>query len=153
MKILGIRTSSTCVRYAIIEWNGNDALLINSATENKLNFPADKQTISQKLLWLNSELDRIYRINQDISKVAIKMNQFGTEKMANRYSSNMDGVVILSAMKNMKQVKTFLYANIQTKMSSKKIKEFSEINVGKTEKYWDSPMADAVAVAWTWRNE
>ena len=64
MQILGIRTSSTCVRYAIIEWDSQSASLVNAATENKLDFPADRQEISQKLQWLFSELERIYRMHQ-----------------------------------------------------------------------------------------
>jgi len=61
MQILGIRTASTCVRYAIVEWDGQAASLVNAAAENKLDFPADRQEISQKLQWLYSELGRIYR--------------------------------------------------------------------------------------------
>jgi Holliday junction resolvasome RuvABC endonuclease subunit len=108
MQILGIRTASTCVRYAIVEWDGQTASLVNSAAENKLDFPADCQDIPQKLQWLYSELERLYRMYPDISKVAIKMNQFGTEKMANRFSTHMDGVVMLSALQNGKTGHTFL---------------------------------------------
>jgi len=152
MKILGIRTALTCFRYAIVEWDGQVASLINAADENKLDFPADRQ-IQQKLQWLYSELERIYRIYPDISKVAIKMNQFGTEKMANRFSTHMDGVVMLSALQNGKTADTFLYANIQQGMSSKKVLAFAEANVGRSDKYWNAQMADAVAAAWTGRDK
>ncbi len=153
MKILGIRTASTCVRYAIVEWDGQTATLVNASLENKLDFPADRQEISQKLQWLYSELERIYLKYPDIFKVTIKMNQFGTEKMANRYSTHMDGVVMLSAMQNGKSVFTFLYANIQQSMSSKKVQAFAEANVGRSDKYWNAQMADAVAAAWTGRDK
>ena len=153
MQILGIRTSTSTIRYAIVEWDGQTASLVNAATENKLDFPADRQEIPQKLQWLYSELERIYRIYPDISKVAIKMNQFGTEKLANRFSTHMDGVVMLSAMQNGKSVNTFLYANIQQGMSSKKVQAFAEANVGRSDKYWNAQMADAVAAAWNGRND
>lgn len=153
MQILGIRTASTCVRYAIVEWNGQTASLVNSATEHKLDFPANRQEIPQKVQWLYSELERIYRMYPDISKVAIKMNQFGTEKMANRYSTHMDGVVMLSALQNGKTADTFLYANMQQGMSSKKVQAFAETNVGRSDKYWNPQMADAVAAAWTGREK
>lgn len=153
MQILGIRTSSTCVRYAIIEWDSQSASLVNAATENKLDFPADRQEISQKLQWLFSELERIYRMHPDISKVAIKINQFGTEKMVNRFSTHMDGVVMLSALQNGKTADTFLYANMQQGMSSKKVQAFAETNVGRSDKYWNAQMADAVAAAWTGRDK
>ena len=152
MQILGIRTASTCVRYAIVEWDGQAASLVNAGSENKLDFPADCQEIPQKLQWLYSELERLYRMYPDISKVAIKMNQFGTEKMANRFSTHMDGVVMLSALQNGKTADTFLYANMQQGMSSKKVQAFAEANVGRSDKYWNAQMADAVAAAWIGRD-
>ena len=152
MQILGIRTASSCVRYAIVEWDSQTAALVNAATENKLDFPADRQEIAQKLQWLHTELERIYRMYPDVSKVAIKMNQFGTEKMVNRFSTNMDGVVMLSAMQSGKSVNTFLYANIQQGMSSQKVQAFAEAKVGRSDKYWNAQMADAVAAAWTGRD-
>lgn len=153
MQILGIRTASTCVRYAIVEWDGQTASLVNSAAENKLDFPADRQEIPQKLQWLYSEFERLYRMYPNISKIAIKMNQFGTEKMANRFSTHMDGVVMLSALQNGKTAQTFLYANMQQGMSSKKVQLFAETNVGRSDKYWNAQMADAVAAAWTGRDK
>jgi len=153
MQILGIRTASTCVRYAIVEWDGQTATLVNAMAENKLDFPADRQEIAQKILWLHDELERILRMYPDITKVAVKMNQFGTEKMANRYSTHLDGVVMLSAMKNAKALNTFIYANIQQGMSSKKVQAFAEANVGRSDKYWNAQMADAVAAAWTGRDK
>lgn len=152
MQILGIRTSSNCVRYAVVEVDGNSAALVNESSENKLNFPADCEEIYQKVYWLYAELERIYRLYPNISKVAIKMNQFGNEKMTNRYSTQMDGVVMLSAVKNGKTVNNMIYANMMQGMSSKKVKEFAETNVNRSDKYWDVQMADAVAVAWVARN-
>ena len=153
MQVLGIRTSSKCVRYATVNLDGGTATLVNADSENKLVFPADCAEISQKLKWLYSELERIYRKYPGISKVAVKMNQFGTEQMANRFSTNMDGVVMLSALHNGKEVDTFLYANMQKGMSSKNIQAFAKANVGRTDTYWNPQIADAVAAAWVMGNK
>ncbi len=152
MQILGIRTSSITVRYAIVEWDGQNARLVKADTENKLDFPADHQEIEQKLFWLHGELERILRKYPEVSKVAIKMNEFMREKKITRPSTHMDGVVMLAAKQNDKRVATLLYANIQQGMGSKKVQAFSESNVGRSSKYWNVQMADAVAAAWTRRN-
>ena len=152
MQILGIRTSSQCVRYAVVEWDGQAATLVNKDDENRLNFPAATEEMPGKLSWLKTELDRIFRKYPDIGRVAIKMNQFGTEKMANRYSTQMDGAVMLVSQLNGKSVSTLIYANIGKGMSSKKIQDFSESNVDRSGKYWNPQMADAVAAAWTRRD-
>ena len=149
MQILGIRTASRCIRYAVVDWNGQVASLTNATNENRLVFPASDKEISQKIYWLHSELGRIYRIYPKISKVAIKMNEFFQEKMTTRYSTHMDGVAILSAMQRGKIVRNLLYANIKQGMSSNKVKDFAETNVGKSDTYWDNQMADAVAAALT----
>lgn len=152
MQILGIRTSSKCVRYAVVNWDGQDAALVNESDESRLIFPATMEEIADKLLWLKAELERIFRKYPDINHVAIKMNQFGTEKMANRYSTHMDGAVMLSAKMEGKPVSTLVYASIERGMSSKKVQNFSESNVGRTRKYWNAQMADAIAAAWTRRD-
>jgi Holliday junction resolvasome RuvABC endonuclease subunit len=152
MKILGIRTASTCVRYAIVEWDGQTASLVNAAEENKLDFPADCAQIPQKLQWLYSELDRIYRMCPDISKVNIKMNEFVREKKTTRPSTHMDGVVMLSAVQKKKAVSILLYANIKRGLGSRTVEMFTETNVGRSDKYWNVQMADAIAAAWAGRN-
>jgi Holliday junction resolvasome RuvABC endonuclease subunit len=152
MQILGIRTASSSVRYAVVEWNGQDAVLVNADTENKLDFPADSQETEQKLLWLHGELERILRKYPDVSRVAVKMNEYVREKKTTRPSTHMDGVAMLTAMQADKLVCSLLYANIQQGMGSKKVQVFAEANVGRSSKYWNVQMADAVAAAWTWRN-
>ena len=152
MQILGIRTSSQCIRYAVVEWDGRDATLVNKDDENRLNFPAATVETPEKLLWLKTELDRVFRKYPNIGRVVIKMNQFGTEKMANRYSTQMDGAVMLVSQLHGKPVSTLLYTSIEKGMSSKKIQDFSESKVGRSSKYWNAQMADAVAAAWTRRD-
>jgi hypothetical protein len=152
MQILGIRTASKCVRYAVVNWDGQDGTLVNDSDESRLNFPATMEEIADKLLWLKAELERIFRKYPDINHVAIKMNQFGTEKMANRYSTHMDGAVMLASKMEGKPVSTLIYANIEKGMSSKKIQDFSENKVGRSSKYWNAQMADAIAASWTRRN-
>lgn len=152
MQIPGIRTSSKCIRYAVVSWDGQNAMLVNASDESKLSFPAGAEGIADKLVWLHAELERILRQYPGINHVAVKMNQFGTEKMVNRYSTHMDGVVMLTSQLKGKPVSTLIYANVERGMSSTKIKSFAEGKVGRTCKYWDTQMADAVAAAWTRRN-
>jgi len=152
MQILGIRTSVKCVRYAVLEWTDGEVCLVNAAKESKLLFPAAIDDIGAKIKWLHEEMKRIFLEYPEVGQVAIKMNQFGTEKMANRYSTQLDGSLILSTEMNGKKSNTLLYANIEKGMGSKKIKGFSEQNVGKTSQYWDNQIADAIAAAWTAKN-
>ena len=126
--------------------------MVNKDDENRLNFPAATEDMPEKLLWIKTELDRIFRKYPGINHVAIKMNQFGTEKMANRNSAQMDGAVMLVSQLNGKPVGTLIYANIEKGMSSKKILDFAESKVNRSSKYWNAQMADAVAAAWTRRD-
>tara|TARA_B110001469_G_C9631329_1_gene315848 strand:- start:1520 stop:1981 length:462 start_codon:yes stop_codon:yes gene_type:complete len=152
MQILGIRNSTTCIRYAVVNWDGKNATLVNASDESRLNFPAATEEIADKLVWLKAELEGIFRKYPDIKHVAIKMNQFGMEKMANRHSTHMDGAVMLVSQLNDKTASTLLYANIEKGMSSKKIQTYSEDKVGRSSKYWNPQMADAIAAAWTRRD-
>lgn len=149
MQILGIRTSIKAVRYAILESNGEGIVFTNADIENKLVFPAECQDISEKLLWLHREIERIFNQYPDISKIAIKSNEFFRESSSTRASTHLDaGVMLTSALHN-KSVSKKSYSSIQKGLGSKKVKDYAEYNVCRTGKYWDNQMADAVAVAFT----
>ncbi|WP_319759101.1 hypothetical protein [Maridesulfovibrio sp.] len=149
MQVLGIRTSSKCVRYAILEKNDQDTTFVNTDSENKLNFPKDCDTIENKIIWFYDELIRIFRDFPHITKVVIKANQFlGKDNSTSRYSTNLDAIVMLAAKQQNKQLKSVIYASIQKGMNSKKIKSYAENNIGKTNINWDNQMADATAAAW-----
>jgi hypothetical protein len=153
MQTLGIRTSSKCVRYAVIQWEGEVATLVNATEESKLNFPAAMENTADRLGWLKNELERIFSTFPAINHVAIKTNEFLREKLPNRISTQLDGGVLLVSNLNGKPCSTRLYTQIAKGMSSKKVKGFSEENVGRSSMYWDNQMADAIAVAWTRKDQ
>jgi len=151
MQILGIRTAPGKVRYAVINWNGTTASLVNSKTENKLNFPADCRNIEQKLYWLLQELERILRQSPGIGKIVIKANEYGRggEKSASRKAAYFDAVVLMVAGKKPLPVDVKLYRTIGTRRNE--VKTFAQAKVGSTTRYWNEQMADAVAAAWSGR--
>lgn len=148
MQILGVRTSTTMVRYAILEWDGLTAKLLNAAKENRLEFPADKTESAQKLHWLYQELERVLRQNPSVEKIAVKANEYGRggEKASSREAAYFDAVVLMIAGQKALPVKTFLYKSMKTKRDD--VKAFAASIVEVTTTYWNEQMADAVAAAW-----
>ena len=150
MVILGIRTSPTSIRYALLEWDGQSATFVNSNGENKLDFPAGMQTPEQKLYWLYQELERVLRQHSNADEIVIKMNEYvGRETSSTRLSAYLDAVVMLHAGRAGIPVKSKLYQNIGTRRSD--VKNVAEENVGSSSSYWNEQMADAVVAAWSER--
>lgn len=146
MKILGIRTSSTCVRYAILEITSDNINFVNRTTENKLKFPAEiQENIGGKLAWLYTEIEDILRQNK-ILKIIIKPNEYGQrEKAPLREGTHFDSVVILLAAQ--KSIPCQIKLNKSIGINSKNVKSFAESSVEATPKYWDEQMATAVSAA------
>jgi len=152
MKILGIRTSSKAVRYAILELKDDNVTFLNSDSESKLTFPLDKDKIEERVLWLYQEMERIYRSHPDISHIAIKENEYNKrsgETAVVRQATYLSSAVLLFAAHNNINTSLKIYASIEHGMSSSKIKNHSETIVGRTVKYWDEKIADAIAVAYS----
>lgn len=147
MKVLGLRASSSEIRYAILEKTSNEILFINQATENRMVYPANMDNIELKLKWTRDEINRVIRQNPDISKISIKTNEYaGSETSAKRETIYTDAIFLLVAAENNIQVVRKLYSQIGA--SSKNVKEKAEAKVGRTDKYWNSTMADAIACAY-----
>lgn len=149
MKVLGLRASAAEVRYALLEKNyNNEIVFINQHTENKLVWPATTSTVEEKLVWIKAELVRILRQNNNIEKIAIKTNEFaGTETRAKRETTYIDAIFILVAAEhNISVVKKL---NNQIGSTSQKCKELAENCTGRTEKYWNTTIADAILVAYS----
>lgn len=146
-KILGIRTSPKEVRYALLEWHGDGSVdFVNYSGESKLQYPASYTTTADKLKWLKGELDRIFRQSPDIEQVVIKMNEFsGRENKPKRVSTYADAICILAASENNVPVSCRLYSQISS--TSTDAKRDAENRVGRTKKYWDNRIADAVLAA------
>lgn len=152
MQILGIRTSSACIRYAVVEWNEESATFINKEGENKLNFPVTAINLDDKIVWIQGEVNRILNEYPKITKVAIKTNEYVKESKATRCSVYLDGCIIGVVKQRNKAVSCLLNVQIQKGMNGKKIKDFAKTNVDCSTTYWDDAMAHAIAVAWTVRN-
>jgi hypothetical protein len=145
MKVLGIRNSPTEIRFAISEKDNGLIVLNNISGENKLVFPKHLNSLSQKVGWLYQELENLLSNNPDIQIIAVKQN----ENVSTKYSKVQetafyDSIAHLIGNDKGLVVNSYVYNNIGTK--SKEVKKFAEDNAGKTDKYWDSKMADAIAV-------
>ncbi|MES2658327.1 MAG: hypothetical protein V4689_06895 [Verrucomicrobiota bacterium] len=151
MQILGLRTSPSTVRYAIVEWDGQDARLLNANSEHKLDFPADKVTIAAKVHWLREELIRILRQNPQVCQIALKTNEYSRrgESSASREAAHLDAAALIVAGEKSLPIRMLLYTSIGTRRAE--VKSFAESNVGQLAPYWNEQIADAVAAAWTTR--
>ena len=147
MKAIGIRVDPKGARYAIVEYDGASFTLLNANDESRLRYPANVATPAEKVDWLYRELERVLRDHNDAEKVCIKTNEYTqNDSKAKRESAYLEGVVLLfCAQKNLlSEVK--IYASLGTKSGN--VKAHAEQRVGKTIKYWDTKIADAVVAAW-----
>lgn len=149
MRILGLRATADLIRYASLEIDGTTVTLLNDTSESKLPFPATANTPTEKLLWFEQELLRILRAEPGYDRIGIKMNELArgvrSETLASREAAYLDATALLVATRMSIPAETFLYSHLGT--SSKEVKEHSESRAGRTVKYWDAQMADAVAAA------
>jgi hypothetical protein len=147
MKVLGVRASAQEIRYAILEKDETgEIIFLNQSGEHRLKYPATAGTISEKLLWAKDEFDRILRQVQDIERIIIKTNEYGgTETSAKRETSFIDAICLLSAAEHNIEADRKLYSQIGA--TSSNAKEYAEQRIGKTEKYWNNTMADAILAA------
>lgn len=144
MKILGLRNYSGGFRYAIIEGDSLNYTCINLNTENKVIIPTSICN-DEIYVWYKKEITRIIDTH-NINIVAIKRN----ENMRTTYSSIknvmfFDCITTIVAKEKNINIMSYLYS--QLKLNSKNVQEYAEISVGKTNKYWDSKIADAISAA------
>lgn len=148
MAIMGIRASAQEIRFAILEKNADGKIIfVNKDDEHRLKYPAAIDEVDGKLMWVKSEIDRVLRKNTNITKFIIKMNEYtGTENSGKRETTYMDAVFMLCAKEHNISVERKLYSQIGS--SSTKAKEYAEQRVGKTDKYWNNTIADAILAAY-----
>ena len=147
MKVLGIRVDPKKTRYALVEYDGTNFSLLNAANESRLIYPANITDSVGKVDWLYRELGRMIRENGNIEKICIKTNEYTqSDTKAKRVSAHLEGVIILFCAQNNIPVDIKTYASLGTR--SKEVRDHAEQRVGKTDKYWDTKMADAVIAAW-----
>ena len=140
MKVIGFRAGPKEIRYAILEYNGTDIVFLNNG-ENKLKYPVDATNPEIKIFWVYRELERIFEENC-IDRIAIKINEYGTEKAGKRETTYVDATIMLIAAQRNLPVTRLLYSNL--KLNSSTVQDAAAALVGKTEKYWDSAIADAI---------
>lgn len=147
MQVIGIRASAQEIRYAILNQDVDGSIVfINKDEEHCLRYPATIHKVEDKLHWVKREFDRIFRQHTSIDKIIVKINEYaGTENGAKRETSYIDAIVLLLASENNITVERKLYSQIGT--TSKQTKEHAESRVGKTDKYWNTTMADAINCA------
>ena len=147
MKVLGVRADPKKTRYALVINDNGEFSLLNSDSESRLQYPADVINPDEKVDWLYRELVRIYHENTDIEKVCIKTNEYTqSDNKSKRETAYLEGAVLLFCHQNNIPVTVKIYASLGTKSST--VKDQAEQRVGKTVKYWDAKMADAIIVAW-----
>ena len=148
MKILGIRTSSTSIRYALLKKDEEGNIyFLNNDTENCLLYPRSLTSIGDKLNWVRLEIDRIINQNKDLDKIVIKINEYTfNDSKSKRENSYVDGIVIETGSEHSIPVELKLYNQISA--CSKDALRLAETRVGKTTTKWNKTIADAILAAY-----
>jgi len=151
MKVLGFRGDPKAPRYAVVSEMGGVYTLENAAGDNKLSVPVSigEDADAERLDWLYREVLAILDAHPDVVRVIIKQNEYTqNDTKAKRKSAHSDAAIVLACAHSGMPVELKIYASMQT--TSKDTKQHAENRVGRTDKYWDNKMADAVNAAW-WR--
>lgn len=149
MKVLGFRGNPRAPRYAVLSHDGTTFTLENVGSDSKLTVPASigDDADGDRLSWIYAEIVRILEAYPDIAKVMIKTNEFTqSDTKPKRKSAYIDAAVLLAAAHKNVPVHALVYS--QMAATKTKTKALAESRVGKTDKYWDDGMADAINVAW-----
>jgi hypothetical protein len=147
MKVLGIRVEPKKVCIALVHYDGNAFTLLNADAECRLSFPANVTEPDEKVDWLYRELERVIHEIRDIDKICIKTNEYTqSDNKSKRESAYLEGAVLLFCRRNNLPATIKIYASLGTKSAD--VKYHAEQRVGRTAKYWDAKMADAVIAGW-----
>lgn len=146
MRALGIRTSASEIRYAVVDNDGSQPMLINATTENRLKFPAGCTRVPQKLKWWEGELEAIISKYAGVEAIAVKVNEFTARRdnTSARLGAYLDAVAFLFASRSGIEAKDLLYAQMKT--NSGKVMDLAA-EIGKTATYWNPSAADAIVAA------
>jgi len=149
MKVLGFRGDPNAPRYAVVSESNGAFTLENASSDSKLPAPASitDDADAERLEWLYREILGIFDAHADITKVVIKQNEFTQQDTkAKRRSAHADAAVVLACAHHGIPVELKIYASMST--TSGDTKRRAETRVGRSDKYWDNKMADAVNAAW-----
>ena len=149
MKVIGIRVGPTMTRVAIVRREEATFTLLNSDTESRLTYPADLSEPEDKVFWLFREMERLHHEHPDIANVCIKTNEYtasARDNKSKRESAYLEAATLLYWRQKLIPVTMKLYASLGTRNAE--VKAFAERCVGRTEKYWNTQIADAIVAAW-----
>ena len=135
--VLGIRSTTTEIRYAIIDQNNNTMLNL-SDHRVKIEQNLSNAEIFQ---WVYKEVDEI--TNQyKIDRAVIKENAYIRENKSVRLSNQLDAIILLAlANKNIPSEIQLLI------LREEKLLALAETKVGKTDTYWNKDIASCIVVA------
>ena len=114
----------------------------------RFTYPANVSTQSEMVTWLYQEIERVFRDNAGIARVVIKTNEYTqSDTKAKRQSAYAEAMLLLYCAQHQIPVEAKIYTSLGTKSGD--VKVHAETRVGRTSKYWDANMADAVIAAWS----
>ncbi|HJX29870.1 MAG TPA: hypothetical protein VJ885_18360 [Thermoanaerobaculia bacterium] len=147
MRTIGFRNSPSTIRMAVLSQAAGNVQLLNAASENRIPFPKQDLSLPDKLAWAKREIDRVLDQHKPLDAIIVKSNEYNRrgESFASREAAAIDSMVLLAAAERGVSVEARLYKQIATR--SDKVKVDAEDQVGRTEKYWDTAMADAIMAA------
>lgn len=143
MRILGFRASTKHFRYCVLDLAGAELVWINHVDEHKWEVPKSADTKPQILGEVFSEANRLLKKYMP-DRVVLK----SSETMKGSPSTirvSVEAVIILAAQENHIPAYERKYRDIKT--NSDLVEAFVLNHVAKTSRYWDSEIADALAVA------
>lgn len=147
MTVFGFRADPSAPRYAVVDGNDSSFSLHNADGESRLVYPATVSTPSEKAAWLYREIERVFREHSGIARVVIKTNEYTqSDSKAKRESAYAEAMMLLYCAQHQIPVDVKIYGSLGTKSGD--VKTHAEQRVGRTTKYWDTKMADAVVAAW-----
>lgn len=96
MSVLGIKVSPSLLWYAIATGTQETPSFINLKADFRVPFPKAISNSNEKVVYLFNETISILERNKGIKLIVIKENEFTkfSEKSTNRFSSNLDGVIM-----------------------------------------------------------
>lgn len=147
MKVIGLRADPTRTRFALVNYDGSNFELLNALDESRLHYPVDVTRPDQKVEWLYRELERLHHANPDMGRACLKINEYTqSDNKSKRETAYIEGVILLFFRQKGIAVEPKIYASLGVNSGS--VKDHAEQRVGRTLKYWDAKMADAVIAAW-----
>ena len=149
MKVLGIKVSSQCVRYAMLKKDTHGNIIFYNRDENRLLFPRDADSEVKKMKWLWDRFERLLSLETDIQQIVLKLPETGRmESNASRLSHYLNAVILLVATRRNDPIPVIgkTYRALHTR-SADVLNYVQGRGIPRTEHYWDVPMGDAIAAA------